>query len=462
MNRFYRAKQIILLLGDTLSLFLGTVLAFYIRRFGSPIEQEVSQGVLLFSTLIFLWIIIHYINGLYDFGKLLRRNSLYQRLMQAAVINLILGIIFFYILPGQLFAPKTILILSILCGYTLILIWRLVFSHLVAAKAFTASVLFIGDSKEMRELADIIYQKPERGYTLAAWISPSVVDKQKYVNTEFYDSTRAIRPSVTVHNIDIVVMEDQFKKDSTVLREVYELLFWQVHITSLASLYEILTGRIPPHTFSEGWFLDHLQHKTRPFYEKTRRLLDIIAGATLLIFFVILYPIVGLLIRINSRGPIIFTQERVGTSGTTFLLYKFRSMYALTADGSAETDGVQFAVKGDDRITKIGSFLRKTRIDELPQAINLLKGNVSIIGPRPERPEIVAELERQMPYYPVRHIVKPGITGWAQINQHYTDTLELSLQKLQYDLYYIKNRSILLDLSILLKTVNVVLRGMGQ
>jgi len=137
-------------------------------------------------------------------------------------------------------------------------------------------------------------------------------------------------------------------------------------------------------------------------------------------------------------------------------------MYALSEDGSAETQGVEFAKKDDKRVTLVGKILRKSRIDELPQFINILKGDISFIGPRPERPEIVEELKTQMPYYPLRHIIKPGITGWAAIHQHYTDTLETSLQKLQYDLYYIKNRSILLDLSIILKTINVVLRGMGQ
>lgn len=462
MNAFYRTKQLLLLFGDMVSLFLGTLLALYIRRFGTPFVEEISQAIVLFSILIFLWIIVHYINGLYDIGKLTQKKTLYHRLLQVATLNLLIGIIFFYILPGEFFSPKTILILSIICGYTLISVWRSISSSLLATKALTASVLFVGNSKEMDELAKIMSTKPECGYKLVAWISPPKSAKEKYPSTTLYDSMRAIRPSITVHNIDVVVIADASKKEEDILREVYELLFWKVHITSLTSLYEILTGRIPPHTFSESWFLDHLQHSPHPIYDKARRLLDLLAGTILFILLILLYVPVSLAIRFSSRGPIIFKQERVGIYGTTFFLYKFRSMYMLHTDGSAEVDGVQFAIKGDNRITKIGSFLRKTRIDELPQAINLLKGELSIIGPRPERPEIVHQLEQQMPYYPVRHIIKPGITGWAQINQHYTETLEQSLRKLQYDLYYIKNRSIILDLSILLKTINVVIRGMGQ
>ncbi|OGH88889.1 MAG: hypothetical protein A2507_03310 [Candidatus Magasanikbacteria bacterium RIFOXYD12_FULL_33_17] len=137
-------------------------------------------------------------------------------------------------------------------------------------------------------------------------------------------------------------------------------------------------------------------------------------------------------------------------------------MYSLSKDGSAEIHGAEFAQKNDKRITSIGKILRKTRLDELPQVINLIKGEITVIGPRPERPEISADLEKQMPYYNIRNVIKPGITGWAQTQQHYTANLETSLQKFQYDLFYIKNRSILLDISILLKTVNVVLRAMGQ
>lgn len=462
MNTLYRTKQVLLLLGDAVSLFLGVIAALYIRRLGTPDATEISLGIVWFGVLIALWIVVHYINGLYDISKLARSRQSYPRILQAAVVNLLVGIIFFYVLPGQFFAPKTILVLSVVCGYTIVMIWRLIVSFFLSTNTFTTSVLFIGDSAEMQELASVMQQNPGRGYRLAAWISPPAHAKDQYPDTTTYDSLKAIRPAVSVHAIDVVVIAEHARSDAEVLREVYELLFWRVHITSLTSLYEMLTGRIPPHTFSESWFLDHLQHGSHPVYDKARRGIDIIIGCILLLLLIALFPLIALAIRINSRGPVLFKQERVGMLGTTFSLYKFRSMYALSADGSAETDGVQFAQKDDARITRVGSFLRKTRMDELPQAINLLKGDLSIIGPRPERPEIVTTLEGQMPYYTVRHIIKPGITGWAQINQHYTDTLEQSLQKLQYDLYYIKNRSILLDLSIMLKTVNVVLRGMGQ
>jgi lipopolysaccharide/colanic/teichoic acid biosynthesis glycosyltransferase len=176
----------------------------------------------------------------------------------------------------------------------------------------------------------------------------------------------------------------------------------------------------------------------------------------------VLFPFIYLSIKINSPGPILYKQQRIGQGGRTFQLYKFRSMYSLTPDGGAETAGAQFAVKDDKRVTRVGKFLRKTRLDEIPQFINLLKGDITLIGPRPERPQIVEQLESAIIFYSLRHIVKPGLTGWAVVHQNYTDTMEKTLQKLQYDLYYIKNQSVFLDISILLKTINLVIRMMGQ
>ena len=261
---------------------------------------------------------------------------------------------------------------------------------------------------------------------------------------------------------DLIVVAPHLEQDESALRELYELLFWQIEIINLSSFYEVVTGRVTPDIFSEAWFLKNLKSNHQPIYQKIKTVVDYVSGTLMGVFFSALLPFIALAIKINSPGPIFFKQKRVGQGGQIFTMYKFRSMYALAPDGSAETSGFQFAQKKDARITLVGKFLRQTRLDELPQFINLLKGELALVGPRPERPEITQKLKDQMSYYPLRQIVKPGITGWAVIHQNYTADLETSLQKLQYDLYYIKNRSLLLDLSILLKTINVVMRRMGQ
>ena len=366
-------------------------------------------------------------------------------------------------MPITILTPKTILLLTVLFGYGSSLLWRIFYIHAFGKHRLQTKILFVGYKKEVGELIDIIKAQPEQGYVCGAVIDPdNIVNSNDINGAELYHTLKTIRPAISTHDIKLVVIAPHLREDEDTLRELYELLFWSVQVTDLSSFYQLITGRIPPSTFSEGWFLDHLKNHTQPAYNSIRRISDYIGGVILSITFLLLFIPIAIAIKVNSKGPVLYTQNRVGEKGRKFKIYKFRSMYSLGADGGAEVGDVQFAKKGDKRITKVGGILRKTRLDELPQFINLLKGDVTIIGPRPERPEIVEKLEEKMPYYNLRHVIKPGISGWAQVNQHYTDNLETSLQKLQYDLYYIKNRSFLLDLSIMLRTVNVLFRLMGQ
>jgi len=224
--------------------------------------------------------------------------------------------------------------------------------------------------------------------------------------------------------------QHQEKQDENVLRELYSLLFWDVQLYDLPSFYEIITGRITPTIFSEAWFLENINTGPQPFYKTFRSILDLAAITLIGIIFLITAPLIAAAIKLESSGPIFFKQKRVGKGGKVFFLYKFRSMKALAPDGSAEIDGWQFAKKGDLRQTLVGAILRKLRLDEMPQCINIIKGDISLIGPRPERPEIVEQLQTHMPYYSLRHAIKPGLTGWAVIHQNYTDDIEKSLQKL--------------------------------
>jgi len=193
--------------------------------------------------------------------------------------------------------------------------------------------------------------------------------------------------------VHLVVIAPHLQQNDEALRELYELLFWPVRITSVASFYELITGRVPPSTFTEDWFLSNLANIDTPIYNKFRRGLDILAAIIMALTMTVLFPPIALGIICTSKGPIFFDQKRVGQFGNIFKIHKFRSMYALAPDGSAETSGAQFAEKEDDRITPFGKFLRKMRLDELPQALNLLRGDITLVGPRPERPEIVKKLE---------------------------------------------------------------------
>ncbi len=462
MKLVYRIKQGLLILGDLFCFTLSFWVTLALRYWQTPNFSDIFLHVDLYFWLFFLWIVTNYINGLYDLNARIQRGNLYRRIAETTFLVIIVSIIYFYLIPDADITPKRILLLNVVIGYGFLALWRLLFEKYIGSHKMLTNIIFVGLTPESKDLMDFILKHPESGYHVVAAIDMNKTLKAQDHEFAVYHDLKSLRPAVTTYQSQLVVIAPHLQKDEDALRELYELLFWSVEIVDATSFYESITGRIPPATFSEGWFLEHIHTRVNPLYEKWRTVLDYCAGCILGLLFMTLGALIALAIRLSSPGPIFIQQKRVGLNGKTFILYKFRSMYALSADGSAELAGVEFAKKEDKRITPIGKFLRKTRLDELPQCINILKRDITLIGPRPERPEIVEQLTMQMPFYPLRHVVRPGLAGWAVLHQNYTDTIEKSLEKLQYDLYYIKNRSFLLDISILLRTVNVVLRLMGQ
>ncbi len=458
----YRLKQLTLAIGDVLACYIALIIALSLRQL-SPVDiHEVLRVAPAFTLAFFGWIMINFINGLYDIGAQTKTWQFLRRLGEAGTMAFVVTVFFFYLNPSSI-TPKTILALTVLISYLLMWSWRsLTAGLLTSAKRLQTRVAFVGYMEEVQELVTICNNFPGRGYLPVLCIDPNL-PLQKLLSKNIATSNDINNLPALIHeyHVDVVVIAPHLEQQKDMLQKLYTLLFSPATVTDLTSFYELVTGRIPPFTFSEGWFLRHLKYR-QPTYEKLRSLVDIMVGILLLFLMAVLFVPVAVLIKTTSKGPVFISQRRVGKDGKIFTLYKFRSMYALAPDGSAEVNGVLLAQQGDKRITPIGNILRKLRIDELPQCINLLKRDITLIGPRPERPEIVAELEQQMPYYRLRHVVLPGLTGWAVLHQHYADTLEKNLQKLQYDLYYIKNRSLLLDLSIVLKTVNVIVRMLGQ
>lgn len=466
----YRMRQILLLLGDFTSYYAGFILALGLRTLTIPTIEQIVRHLSPFTVVFCLWIIANYITGLYDL-RLMTLNSNTRRTIESAVVAFIVGMIFFYLIPSDDISPKTILLLTTVIGFGIATLFRTLYLTYIGTHKLKTRILFLGVTDEVKELISIIANQPNLGYHVSTVIDPDThFQKPPQDEVEVYYTLNTLRPAIDTQHIHTVVVAPGMSDREEVRRELYELLFWQVQILDMTSFYETVTGRIPPSTFSESWFLSNLQTAEHPVYAKAKRGTDIMFGFLFGLTFIVLFPFLAIAIKLSSPGPIFFKQQRgeketnrmVGEGGKIFWMYKLRTMYVLAEDGSAETHGYEFAKKNDNRITSVGKFLRKTRLDELPQAFNLIKGDVTLVGPRPERPEIVEKLTELMPYYPLRHIIKPGITGWAAIQQHYTEDLESSLKKLQYDLYYIKNKSALLDLSIILRTINVVLRGMGQ
>jgi exopolysaccharide biosynthesis polyprenyl glycosylphosphotransferase len=462
MNLNYRTKQIILSSGDFISFLLAFWVSQALRDMIIPDWTDLKNQIGLFLAIFIFWIIINYINGLYDLTKIANNKRTYRRLLEASSISLFISITFFYLLPQARITPKTILLLNILFGYSISIIWRLLYNKIIGTKKLRTNVILVGFCKETKELINIIKNNPEKGYKISAIIEPNkTIKPSDFKNIDIYHGLHTIRPAITTNKAPLVVISPELQKDNNALQELYQLLFWNVQITDLPSFYENITGRVMPSVFSDAWFIEHLKDKDQPVYDKLRTLFDYFAGIIIGLVFLILLPFVAIAIKLTSRGSVFFKQERIGKNGRNFIIYKFRTMRDIEK-GKQIKDSINIRKKEQKRVTSTGRFLRKTRIDELPQFLNLLKRDLTLIGPRPECPELEKEFEAEMPYYALRHIVRPGITGWAVLHQGHTNTLEECLIKLQYDLYYIKKRSFLLDLSILLKTFNVIFRFMGQ
>jgi len=462
MKFWYRLKQLILLGGDLVLFFLALWLGLALRNLEFKNTNQLQGNLSVFVVIFLIWVIINYINGLYDFKKI-NQKKFVSTLIQSAIASFLISVTVLYIFPTRDTNPKTILLLTVIIAYFLIFIWRKIYINIISSNRLQANILFLDYNPEIQEIMEILQKQTTLGYHVQAVLDfNNKMDRTKYSNITIYKTKEKLEKIVANDKIEIIVTHNNLDKEDALSQELYQLLFKQIKITNVSNFYESVTGRIPPSAFHKAWFLQYLSDLDKPIYNKFVRVLELTFIVIFSLFFLLFLPFIALAIKLNSKGKVFFKQKRFGKNGQIFWMYKFRTMYSLAEDGSAEMHGAEFAQKNDSRITGVGKFLRKTRLDELPQVINLLKGEITVIGPRPERPEISNDLQNKMSYYNLRYVIKPGITGWAQVQQHYTSTLETSLQKFQYDLFYIKNRSMLLDISILLKTINVILRAMGQ
>jgi exopolysaccharide biosynthesis polyprenyl glycosylphosphotransferase len=298
----------------------------------------------------------------------------------------------------------------------------------------------IGSSAQMGEIVAFLEKNPHAGYRTAEWVralSPA--------------SLAALPARIRETGAHTLIVEPRLAKDAEVVRSLYALLPLGVTIFNFSDFYELMFERVPLEELEEGWFIEHVVTR-RPAYDRMKRVLDF---ALSLIAMIVLAPfalVIAALIRLTSQGPAIFGQERMGKNGHAFVLYKFRTMNTWTGG----TDGTPaWTVKNDPRITAFGTFLRATHLDEIPQLWNILRGDISFTGPRPERVELAHQYSA-FPYYEIRHVVQPGLTGWAQINYLASASMDEAKEKLRYDIYYVKNRSFLLDLAIILKTIKYV------
>ncbi len=439
-------KKTLILFGDFILFYASLTLTLFLR-YNTPLTAILPGGegdfiqslyvhLIPFLPLLFVWVIIFYLFDLYSPKTFRNRQVQFKALVVASSISFLTSIIVFYLFQSFfLLTPKTNLVLFAFIFSVSDYLFRLGIGKILKTKEWQTKTFFIGNSERIFKIYNYLKENPQMGFSLS--------DSKKDIPNQ---NDEELLKELKNKGIDLVVIDEEIleSKKDVFLGILYELSDQSISITNSSDFYEIIFQKVPLRELKDDWFVEHIGD-SRKFYEAGKEVMDFILGTILSFLLLPLSFIIALLIKGTSRGPIIYEQKRMGKNNRPFTLYKFRSMKN-NMEGNLWTD------KNDGRLTKLGKILRFTHLDEIPQLINILKGNISFLGPRPERVELALKYS-SLPYYKMRHIVKPGLTGWAQINFKPSASLEEAYEKLCYDIYYIKNRSYWLDFLIVLKTL---------
>lgn len=393
----------------------------------------------------------------------LQKASRFEVVVKNVIITSSVTVLFYMLTPfytPMLPSNRLQIVYFFLAINVALLAWRYAYIVLISAPRFYKRVLLIAHAGDVDVIVTSL-QKSDPNYRVVGYYNTDPTDTSS-VNREVDKiSLRDISLLTAEMNISEIVVGTPSAEGMTVElnNNLIKLLEIGVPIRAFTQVYEELTHRIPVHHVERDFYLyfPFSRSNQNKLYLFFNRLMDLVLSIVGLAFGLVLSPFVLIGNLLGNRGKLFYSQTRVGKNGQHFKLYKFRSMVK-----NAEKNGAQFAKVGDTRVTKFGRFLRRSRFDEIPQFLNVIKGEMSVIGPRPERPEFVKGLIEKIPFYEIRHLVKPGVTGWAQVNAKYGSTHEDSLEKLQYDLYYIKHRSLFLDVTIIIKTLSTILFYRGQ
>lgn len=426
-----------LVLGDIFILYISLFVTLLARYGVETYQNALALHLAPFSFIFFVWIAVFYIVGLYDLRRLANNITFLSFFSIALLLNGLITTALFYLIPWFGIAPRTNLSLFLILFALLEIGWRRLFWSYLKHHHDLFNVVIVGGDSTICELAETLTKNPQLGYRIVAQF-PSLEQLEELPNR------------IGEHQTDVVVVPRGATYHTQLQKVLYSLLASGTTIYDVPAFYEEIFRKIPLRDVEESWFLEHISIR-RNIYDDFKRALEVVVAGVIGILLLPLVVFISLFIRLSSSGPVIFRQERVGIRNHHFTLYKFRTMVQ-----DAEKDGARWASKNDPRTTFIGKILRYTHLDELPQIWNIIRGDLSFVGPRPERPEFVSLIEKEVPYYNIRHLIKPGVTGWAQINYRYGSSIQDSEQKLQYDLYYLKNRSLILDVAVILKTLRTL------
>lgn len=433
--------RLILFIVDSTILLLSLYLAISLRYQDLLSLERFLSFVPPFLVVIAVSVAIFYSYGLYDKPTLRLIRELNKRIVTSQVLVVICATILFYLLPILGIAPKTILLIYVAISSLFIGVWRRYAFSLVLHYRKQKSII-IGSGESFHVLVDELTRNPHIGITLL-----SVIDLDTYNIKNITNVLATTKP-----NSIIIDMRDERIKQH--FDSIYQALFNGTAVLDIVDVYEDVFAMVPLEIINQDWIFRSINVSRR--YDGMKRFIDILFAIPACIFSTfIVYPFVYIAIKLEDRGPVLYTHLRIGKHGKPFLVYKFRSMENLPTNDIKETK----------KVTRVGSFIRKTRIDELPQLWNVLKGDVSLIGPRPETPKLVEEYAETVPFYNVRHIVRPGLSGWAQTQQHEVPKFGVDIKqtktKLAYDMYYLEHTSLMTDLAIILRTIKVLVSKSG-
>lgn len=432
-----RRGQSLIMLLDLLILAIAFEIAYFFRF------DQWHGGILElrgFWVMVLVWISTLYISGCYDYRKVKIRHYLFRVLVAAAIsLGVIILINYFLQKDRSGIHGRTIISLGFFFAGTL--------SYLV--RWFWTRALAV--SEEYKIFAVLVQQNQK------AEVQKKITQVFSNLKILWFEDVPELEKLKDTHALILATAISKWSENSQ--QKLVELRMQGQSVWELSHFFEIELQKLPVSYLTTDWFIstESLAFSSNPYSSRTKRIFDLLLSAILLILTFPVMVLVGLMIFLESGRPLFFSQIRVGKLGHRYKIWKFRTMVK-----DAEKDGAQWAKKNDARITPLGNFLRKTRLDELPQMYNVFRGEMSFIGPRPERPEFIVELEKEIPFYNLRHWVNPGITGWAQVNYPYGASVEDAREKLEYDLFYIKNFGLFLDVKILLKTIRVVFLGHGR
>lgn len=452
---------ILLVATDSVLISAGLLLAVLLRLgVGGiyPVLHYLSspQTLLRFGVAMLVFETCLYFNDLYDFRLIATKSELVVRLLQAFGVSCLTLSVFYYVAPDLGFG-RGIAALGAPLVVTLTLGWRLALAEPAQSLGSVQRLLIMGTGPAGISLARDLLSRPEMQLKVVGFLDERGENIGKsLVNPGIIGAVEDVEALVRENQIDHVVISLLERRGRMPVRQLLHLKFAGVKVDDAHSFYERMTGKIILERLSPSWLILSDGFNKSKMLTWTKRGLDVMVSLVSFVVFAPLFLVIAFAIAVETGFPILYRQERTGLHGRTFQMLKFRSM-----SQEAEKDGPQWAATGDKRITRVGRWIRKFRMDELPQIINVLKGHMSIVGPRPERPEFVSILEEQIPFYGLRHFVRPGITGWAQVKYQYGGSVEETKTKLEYDLFYIKHLSIMLDLAVLFETAKVMLSGRG-